>query len=1052
MPSPATAATARGPFAGVRAILFDLDGVITRTATLHAAAWKRLFDGYLAQHARRTGQRLAPFDLVHDYRRYVDGKPRYDGVQSYLASRGLTIPWGSPADPPDRETVCGLGNRKDGYFEQALRERGVETFPEAVALVRDARAHGLKTAVVSSSKNCAPILERAGILGLFDARIDGVEAERLQLPGKPAPDTFLEAARRLRVPPGDAVVVEDAISGVEAGKRGGFRVVGVDEEGRGEALREHGADLVVSHLGELAEQLLGRGDAPRAAFAALPAAPTRDPSWIIVEPGFVLAREHEIESIFAVANGSLGVRGSVAEGTSLSDPATFVAGVFDIEPTWHTIPGLMVMADWTDLRVMVDGRPLSLETGETLVHQRVLDLAQGMLWREWVHRDEAGRVTRLVFLRFASLADRQLAAQCASITAENYSGRVRLESRIGLSPARMKRWEATPARPWPSPRLLHAPTAAEPWSVFAQATTTGASVAFATATTVQAQDGRLVDGAAQPRGDSLVEAWDCDVRVGEPLRVDRLVVVQRDGDVSSQAAGAVAHLTAARQCGTSGVVEAHTRAWTGRWRSADVRVGGDEEAQRALRFAIYHLTSAANPDDPRVAVGARALTGEAYRGHVFWDTEIYALPFFIYTQPAAARSLLEYRYRTLAGARRKAHALGYRGALYAWESTDTGDETTPTVAMTPNGEVVRILTGEQEHHISADVAYAVWLYWQVTGDDRFFVECGAEIVVETARFWASRGAVEGDGCYHIRRVIGPDEYHETIDDNAYTNVLARWNLERAAEAADLLAQSWPQVWHSLVTRLELDPAEPARWREIASTMKTCFDRRSSLFEQFDGYFGLEDIALAAYEPRNAPMDIILQRERLQKSKVLKQADVVALSALLWDEFPRHVHEANFRYYEPRTAHGSSLSPALHALVAARLGDEALFDRFFRQAGEIDLANNMGNAAGGVHIAALGGLWQAAVLGAGGLRPRPDGVVLDPHLPRTWSSLHFSVLWRARVLTVGIDRAARTVDVEVRGDEPMAIALEDGPALTATPGGRWHARREHNRWTDWEKVG
>jgi kojibiose phosphorylase len=198
------------------------------------------------------------------------------------------------------------------------------------------------------------------------------------------------------------------------------------------------------------------------------------------------------------------------------------------------------------------------------------------------------------------------------------------------------------------------------------------------------------------------------------------------------------------------------------------------------------------------------------------------------------------------------------------------------------------------------------------------------------------------------------------------------------------------------------------------------------------------------------MDIILQRERLQKSKVVKQADVVALSALLWDEFPRHVHEANFRYYEPRTAHGSSLSPALHALVAARLGDTALFDRFFGQAAEIDLANNMGNAAGGVHIAALGGLWQAAVLGAGGLRPRADGVVLDPHLPRAWSSLRFSVRWRARLLAVEVHRAARTVEVEVHGGEPMIVRLEDGPALTAAPGVRWQARRRRERWGEWEK--
>jgi beta-phosphoglucomutase family hydrolase len=249
MPSTATTTSS---FADIRALLFDLDGVLTRTATLHAASWKRLFDEYLRTRAA-TGEEFVPFDLVADYRRYVDGKPRYDGVRSFLASRGVSLPWGSPVDPPDRETICGLGNRKDKYFEEALHERGVETFPEAVSLLRDAKARGLKTAVVSSSKNCAQILQTAGLLDLFDARVDGAEAERLHLPGKPAPDTFLEAARRLEVAPDRAVIFEDAISGVEAGKRGGFRVVGVDESGHAEALRQHGADMVVSHLGEFAD-------------------------------------------------------------------------------------------------------------------------------------------------------------------------------------------------------------------------------------------------------------------------------------------------------------------------------------------------------------------------------------------------------------------------------------------------------------------------------------------------------------------------------------------------------------------------------------------------------------------------------------------------------------------------------------------------------------------------------------------------------------------------------------------------------------------------------
>ncbi len=789
-----------------------------------------------------------------------------------------------------------------------------------------------------------------------------------------------------------------------------------------------------------------------AAYAAMPVTPTRDADWVLDEPGFVLSREHEVESIFAIGNGFLGIRASVAEGTSLSDPATFVAGVFDIEPSWNTTPGLMVLADWTDLRVLVDGRQLSLETGETLEHRRILDLAQGLLWREWLHRDEAGRMTRLVFMRFASMAERALAGQSVAIIPENYSGRVRLESRVGLSPARVKRWEATPARPSPSLCLLHGPAPAEPWSAFEQVATTGARVVFACRARLQAADQQRVNWSAESRGDSVLETWDWDAGVGEPLRLDRFLTVQRDGHGAPDAGAVTGSLQRATERGATEAVTEHAAAWAARWRVADVRVGSDEEAQRALRFAVYHLISAANPDDPHVSIGARAMTGEAYRGHVFWDTEIYVLPFFIYTDPAGARSLLEYRYHTLPGARRKARALGFRGALYAWESTDTGDETTPTVAITPTGDVVRILTGEQEHHISADVAYAVWLYWQVTGDDRFFVECGAEILLETARFWASRGAIEGDGCYHIRRVIGPDEYHETIDDNAYTNVMARWNLEHGAEAADLLAARWPQIWQSLSARLEIDAGELAEWRKIAGTVKKCYDRRLGLFEQFDGYFGLEDIPLAPFEPRTAPIDIILQRERLQKSKVVKQADVVALMALLWDEYPRHVHEANFRYYEPRTAHGSSLSPALHALVAARLGDDHLFDRFFRQAAEIDLANNMGNAAGGVHIAALGGLWQAAVLGVAGVRPRSDGLLLDPHMPRTWTSLAFNVKWRGRAVGVTLDRPAHTLDLTVEGDGPLVITLEDGEApLSAAPGGRWVVRQERNRWGGWEKI-
>jgi kojibiose phosphorylase len=395
-----------------------------------------------------------------------------------------------------------------------------------------------------------------------------------------------------------------------------------------------------------------------------------------------------------------------------------------------------------------------------------------------------------------------------------------------------------------------------------------------------------------------------------------------------------------------------------KWEAADIRIVGDDKAQRALRFAIHHLVAAANPADEHVSIGARGLTGEAYRGRVFWDTEIYMLPFYVLTDPSAARALLMYRYHTLAAARGKAKAQGYDGALYAWESADTGDEVTPQRVVAPDGRLVVIRTGELEHHISADIAYGVWQHWRATGDDPFMLAAGMEILVETARFWESRARVEPDGRAHIRQVIGPDEYHELVDDNAYTNVMAAFNLERAADAAAILSREQADHWQRLSAQLGITENEPRSWRTLAGKLVTGFDPATKLFEQFAGYFQLEEIDATAHQRCPAPIDVCLGAERVGGSKVIKQADVVALSALLWDKWPVSVHEADFGYYEPRTAHGSSLSPALHALVAARLGDAALAQAYFRQAAEIDLANNMGNAAGGVHMGALGGLWQA----------------------------------------------------------------------------------------------
>ncbi|MGZ3573522.1 MAG: glycoside hydrolase family 65 protein [Gemmatimonadaceae bacterium] len=765
----------------------------------------------------------------------------------------------------------------------------------------------------------------------------------------------------------------------------------------------------------------------------LPFSPTPDPVWLLIEEGVDLAREREIESMFAIGNGYIGTRASIAEDSRFSHPSTFAAGVYVTDASPELGTRLAVLPNWFHAEIKVEDQRLSLEAGRVLDHRRFLDLRQGMLWREWRQRDPSGRVTRLIYLQLASLADRHIFLQSVTVTAENYAGKISLTT-----------------RPIPSGeiRMEAGQIEVEPAVVMR---VSEIDVAIASASMLH-RPGTSRTSTHEDRSEDGEERWSWETSLGEAVRLDHIITVFTSRDVVYPAKAALDHLATIRTCGFPTLVQAHVDAWYRKWNAAEVRIAGDEQAQRALRFACYHLIAAVNPTDEYVSISARGLTGEAYRGHVFWDTEIYMLPFYVFTDPLSARSLLMYRYHTLDAARRKAKEHGYEGALYAWESADTGDEVTPRRAIMPDGRVVTILTGEREHHISADIAYAVWQYWRVSGDDAFMLAAGAEILVETARFWASRAQVEPDGRAHIRQVIGPDEYHEMIDDNAYTNAMAIFNLERAADTIEILQREQVADWQRLCTNLDLAEKEPATWRALAGQLATGFDPATKLFEQFAGYFQLDEVDVVRQRASAMPIDAYLGPERVRRSKAIKQADVVALSAVLWDQWPVAVHEANFRYYEPRTAHGSSLSPALYALVAARLGDGALAQAYFRQAAEIDLANNMGSAAGGVHMGALGGLWQAAVNGAAGLRAREDGIALDPRLLPGWTEMAFPVQWRGRLLRLRLEADRRCIEVNVESGGELCLSVPEGPVCLARPGRRYVLRGDRSGWCSWEEVG
>jgi trehalose/maltose hydrolase-like predicted phosphorylase len=769
---------------------------------------------------------------------------------------------------------------------------------------------------------------------------------------------------------------------------------------------------------------------------------TRDPGWLLIDEGLTLAREHETESLFAIANGYIGNRGSLAEGSALSAPATFVAGVFEQLDTPGSVPELMVLPDWTGVRIWIDHQPLSMQHGEVLEHRRILDFRRGMLWREWRHRDPQGRMTRIVAFRLASLADRHLLLHSVTLTPENYSSVIDFESSMEASAGAVSllapEWKVRrdSARPNILPLALQVP---------------GRPTVVAFGLTSQMVHSRRGPGCRvmDIEPGRILEHCEVEVEAETHCHLNRILSVYTSRDGGNPFERSMEHLRQVVPRGTTSAVRAHAAAWEARWQAADVEIEGDNSLQRALRFAAYHLISAANPEDPRVSVGARTLSGPGYKGHIFWDTETYIVPFFIFTHPPSARALLEYRYHTLEAARRKAAQAGFCGAMYPWESADTGDETTPKTAITPSGEVIKVPNGEIEVHITADVAYAVWQYWNDTGDDDFFVRFGAEVMLETARFWASRGAMESDGFYHIRHVIGPDEYHEDVADDAYTNFMAQWNLRRGAKTAKLLNERWPNRWKELSIEWRFTEEEVYLWRDLADSMYLRFDPKTLLYEQFTGYFEKQPIDLKRYEPRSAAMDTILGHDRIQQTNVVKQADVVLAAFLLWDEINPEVRAANFRYYEPRTGHGSSLSPSIHALMAARIGDLGCAEKYLKQAAEIDLGDNMGNSAGGVHAAALGGLWQAVVFGFAGLKTLSDGVSFAPHLLPHWKRLSFPIEWRGRQLQVCIEPEA--IRVGTAGEESLRLRLESGLEIITKPGHEYIAEKTEAGWGHWRTT-
>ncbi len=1058
-----------------RLIVFDWDGtaVVSRTADASVAA--RALDRVLAAGARAvivTGTSFA--NIARQLGDHISPEPsRRLYVSANRGSELFGFDWrGRPAllwrraatseeeralDRIADEVKARLERLTGLTFEvvrDRLNRRKIDLIPEPAwrdppksritellaATEARLRGAGLRNGVREAFELARQI---ARDFGLEDARITS-DVKHIEVGLTDKSDAMAYVMRAIAEPL--HIAAEDVlIAGDELGPIAGYEERQLDAHGPGGRRRDGG--LGRPRAGGAPPGVLHVGGGPARFVAILEHqleitalggafALPHDAAWLVDEPGFDPAREHEIESRLAIADGYVGARGSIAEGSSVSRPATFLAGAFELSGDPSPVPELLIMPSLGRLRFVIEGEPFAVETERDAVPPARARHAPRPAPPRLHGEGLAGPRD----------ADPHGAGGLARRPPPLHRGRGDRAAELhGLDPRRRhpQRGGAERQRRAPLGELRCVGLVARRRAHRAHA---GGLVA-ALASHIENE----AEGGAVPVEREIGKGWAAErcrlpVRVAETRALHRTVALFTTRDVEAPKEAARARCVELARRPIAEQLGRHAAAWGERWRRADVTIDGAPGLERALRFGLYHLLAAANPEDPRCSVGARALTGEAYRGHVFWDTEIFMLPFFAHAYPEAARAMIGYRHVTLPGAQRKSRGAGLRGRALRVGVGGHGDETTPPFVVTPFGEVIRVLSGELEHHISADVAFAVEAYARVTADDDLLRGPGLAILLATARFWASRVRHGADGLFHIDRVIGPDEYHEEVDDNAFTNWMARRNL-RAALAA---------IARFGAGELGVDAVELARFRCIAAGMYTGYDPETGLIEQFAGFSRLEYIDIAALGPRHAPLDVILGRARTQASQVVKQADVVQLLAQLWDEVAPEVRRACFLYYEPRTGHGSSLSPGVHALVAARLGLFDAAERYLEQTAEIDLGNSMGNAAGGVHAAAMGSLWQAVIFGAGGVRPAPDhdeAILIEPRLLPTWRHVGFPLSWRGRQLEIHLEPGGVEIAIEGRTPLPVRVASAfDVPReVLAEPGRRYAARRGDAGFGPWEEI-
>ncbi len=739
-------------------------------------------------------------------------------------------------------------------------------------------------------------------------------------------------------------------------------------------------------------------------------------NWVVIEKTFDSDHLSKAEAVMSLGNGYMGIRSATEERYVKEVRSTFVAGTYNrfFENEVTELPNI---ADVIQMEIEINGETLDLKVGKISGYSRSLNLKNGELVRQFIWENVQGNQVQFKFLRFVSMENLHLVGQKIEMTALNKDISIRVNSGINgqMTNSGIQHFADGDKRLYDNKYL----------QLIQKTTQSEIDVIINTA-----HDFSL-DGLSLPHNALVImdrrkifNQYSFGVACGQTLTIEKMSTIHTSRDATSEGITleTLKDVTLKQIKGLDGLNYDHfmaisAQAWAKKvWDMTPINItSASESDQLAIRFAQYHLAVMAPAHDSRMSIPAKGLSGEGYKGHVFWDTEIFMLPYFIYTNPEVAKSLLKYRYLTLEGAHEKAQKEGYEGAMFPWESAWMADgEVTPVwgAADIITGLPTKIWSGFIEQHITADVSYGIWQYYNITKDQEFMDDYGYEMILDTAKFWASRLEwSEQDQKYHINNVIGPDEYKEHVNDNAFTNYMAHWTIQLAIGYTELLQRDQQTIYQALNQKLELERIYPD-WIQKLPLIYLPKPNDDNVIAQDATYLSKAIIDLSAYK-NQAHVGSLFKRyslSQVNEMQISKQADVMILFYLLEDRFSSEVKQANWDYYEPKTLHDSSLSLSTHSVLAADLGQLDLAYELFTRASQIDLGPNLKSSADGIHAASIGGLWQCVVNGFGGIRMNSGELRIEPHLPSEWTNLAFVILWEGVRLKVAVNHGSFQVTV------------------------------------------